>query len=259
MALLPVCLLGLCGMVVFVAAGLFLFRALKHTPTARPKDDDVFLMQARENLLPWDSDPLEDLAACWQGQWNIASGVGMRGWARGAVKSLGQPEAEGYLAFSLDRPEAKIAHLSIWTSNEEIAMEFHLEKTFPIHGEALIRVNNQTFGRIHIPEGELFDATGNPAGGYKRSATVIHSARRVPDSYRPVTMHDRTIAELTSVWMRQPYRFRGRYYRAITPLPAPWPALRHIRAGLDPDETTWLLAVIGLELFYNATMQGDNW
>ncbi len=256
---LPVCLTALCGVVLLVVAGYFLLRVFARWPVALPVGGEEFLVQVGGRLLPWRGDALADLAAHWRGNWRLVTGAGIRGQFQGVVKSLGQPEAEGWLAFHLDRPEAKRARLVMRTSGKEFTFDVRLEAAFPMRGEVDILLDGRPFGRIHLPDGDLLDAEGRAIGHYRRPRLTVHTVGMVPQSYTPIVIGERTIAELTCLWMRLPGRFKGRFYYSFTPLPTPWPALRNIASEISPEEENWLLSLVGLELFYDTAWSRRSW
>ncbi len=229
-------------------------RFARQAKIVSPVNGEVFLRQAEASLLPWRPNAFQDLAAHWRGQWTA---IGVRGNFQGLVKSLQHPDADGWLAFSLERPEANEARMVMCTSERRCVLDLRLDKTFPITGKANVTWDGQHFGHIHLPECLLFDTQGQPVGQYKRRPGGLRMRSR--RYYGPVTIEGHTIAELTDVWMRLPINFKGRFYLSFTPLPQPWPAFRKIRFPLSLSEEDWLMAVLALELFYDTNWVRDTW
>lgn len=251
---LPLCLVTLCGGLLLVVGGLVLFRVVRSMPLPPPVEKETFLAQTAPTLLPWQPEAWEDLAAHWRGALKV---VGLRGYAQGVVKSLRQPEADGWLAFHVDMNDPHAPQVWLRTSERQLRLDVRLPKTFPPVGEGEVRVDGQPLGRIRLPEGTLLDGEGRPIGRYRRHDTILRT--RTPRFYGTLQLGERTIAEVAEVWMRLPPQFRGRWYGSLTPLPDPWPAVRNLQGPLRPLEADWLLAAVALELFFDARWVRSSW
>lgn len=255
MAVLLMCLTSLFGVLV-IGAGAFLlyryFATLVRTPP--PMGRDEFLAHAGTSLLPWRRDAFDDLAA--HVRCNMRR-VNLLGYAQGVVKSLRRPDADGWLAFHIERSQATAAQVTLRTSEKQIVLDIQLEKILPQTGEAQVTLDGQPFGRIRLPECTFFDTDDHLAGHYRRRAVSLRV--RSKPYYGPVVVGERTIAELTDVWINLPPQFKGRFYLSFTPLPEPWPALRNVRPDMTPREENWLLAILALELFYDFCWIRRSW
>lgn len=190
-----------------------------------------FLSGAAAGLLPWSPDAMADLSDHWEGTRGATSA-----WLverhQGVVQSLGQPGGPGRLAFFLSLKGGR-GFLRLLTPEREVRLDIapgvvHVSSRSRQLGSMALSTTTQTF----------LDAAGQAVGRYHRFKGSLVRA-----DYGPVELGGRTLAEATIL---------VRHRDALLDRP-PQAALRKLAAALSPEEEDWLLAVVGLELVYNAS------
>ena len=209
-------------------------------------------------LLPWTSNSLVDLSCQWQG---TRGGFTIGGY-QGVVKSLSNPDGPGLLVYYLSLKgrrgflrlrtsepfdpstglRAGSAPLG-YTRDRQDRREVRLDIEA---NEARVTVEGQPLGSIHLREGTIFDSGGQPIGRYQRYRGLRWQVGSAPTSsrYGPLELYGRTVAEVNDGLVRGG--------GLLTGSAAGRPLLRNLASDLTPEEETWLLALVALELYHSA-------
>jgi hypothetical protein len=230
---------------VAIAALALFFRALVRGARSNPAlqgTAEEHLAAAVPALLPWRTEALADLS----------SHLEMVGYSalgelhyRGAFKSLSQPQATGWLAFDLHLKRAK-GPVMVSTSAHACRLDVEWRT-------AQVTVDGQLLGRIQTQglEVTLLDLENRPIGHYHRQRQRFWNDVNVgrqgffEPAYGPVMVHDRTLAEINSNPVRSQH-----LARLDRPLPA---MIQNLVPSLTPEEEAWLVALVGLEIYYRIT------
>jgi hypothetical protein len=232
--LAPFCLLGAFGLLVFCLVALVLW--LRSRPYSAQELANAeaaatdYLDRTAPTLLPWTPDALADLSCQWQG----TRGGLLIGQHMGQVKSLGQPDQPGLLAYYLSL-KGRQGLLRLRTSEREVRLDIAASGV-------RVTVGERSLGSINPRDGAIFDGEGQPGGQYHRYRGLrLASSGR----YGPLEFHGRMVAEVNDVLVRGgDYFFGGDYARR--------PLLRNLASNLTREEENWLLALVALELYNDA-------
>lgn len=239
---------GFCIMMVFflLMAGLnfWLSRSSRRpfTPEETAQIDaaaEAYFAQTIPNLLPWSTPTLAGLSCCWQGERHVSFTTRRHeGW----IPSLSHPEGRGPVAFHLvQKGLYRVVHLR--TSIHQVRLELEGD-------EGRVTGRYGTLGKVRLADGTLLDEAGRPLGQYHhqpgRLRLTVGSAP-LSSRYGPVELNGRTVAELNDglVWRKGSWGiFTGEATHR--------PLIRRLAPDLTDEETDWLLALVGVELIYNA-------
>jgi hypothetical protein len=190
-------------------------------------------------LLHWQAGSLLDLSSHLE-----MTGISALGSVhyQGTLMSLSQPKEPGWLAYEMRLKRAK-GPLLLRTSSR--AWQLDIERGF-----ADVVVDGTPLGRLRVRgrETTLLDVDGRPIGRYYRQrrglviTAVVWQKGLFDPAYGPVEIHGRSIAEINNNLIRSVHLRR---------LDQPMPALvRNLTPELGPREEDWLVALIGLEVYY---------
>ena len=158
---------------------------------------------------------------------------------RGMVKSLGQSDSPGWLAFDLQLKFGK-GPMLLRTANHALQLDFGGIGSRTVQ----VSVNEQPFGAIQeAAEVDLLDTQERQIGCYKQHRLALGASpsdyARTP-YYGPVEIADCTLAELN----RNPLLHKNLLgNEKISPL------LQNIEPNLTLEEEHWLLALVGWEIY----------
>jgi hypothetical protein len=236
--LAPFCLCGTVGLFIcgFVALAFWLRSrpySAQELANAEAAASD-YLARATPALLPWTMAALADLACQWEG----TRGGLLVGQHTGQVKSLGRPDQPGLLAYYLSL-KGRNGFLRLRTSEREVRLDIAAN-------DVRVTAWGQPLGSIILQDGALLDGAGQPLGRYHRYRGLrwqVGSALTSP-RYGPVELHGRTVAEVNDTLIRSNQLFAADAARR--------PLLRNLASELAPEEEGWLLALVALELLYDA-------
>jgi hypothetical protein len=258
MELIAIAFCCLCGIVIILLAGLFILwhRHYRQPYSAEKKAQaetaaQTYLAQAVPTLQAWTPSCLPDLSCQWR-----SAESGHLGWRNaGQVVSIGDPTGPGLLAFYVHL-KGKWGFLRLCPSEGEVRLDIEAtdrlssvgvsKGKLTVTGEIKITVGQQPLGSIRLPDGVILNSAGQSIGCYHRYQGRRGFSEGIPrqSRYGPVELHSRTVAELNDVLIP------GR------PLfdtdPAHRPLIRNLASSPSQEEENWLLALIGLELYYDA-------
>lgn len=231
MALGVICLsvvvmVGTIGLAMFM-----LRRAQKAAPPVEARNPETFFAAQMPGLAAWSSSAFADLSNRWVGWWLRA---GNSGYSQGVIQSLSQP-GTGLIAFVLERSTFRSGVMNLRTRDHEVRLDIRGGGQFDTNAEVTAAINGEPLGRVRLPDGAIFDAGGQPIGQYTRRHLATRNMH-----YNPLVIKGKPIAAITNIWIRQPAALRK-----------PEPAMQNV-ASLSAEEERWLLAVLGVELYYDA-------
>jgi hypothetical protein len=211
----------------------------------------------------------------------------MIGQYQGVVKSLSNPDGPGLLAYYLSL-KGRRGFLRLCTSepfdpSTGLRTGFARDKLRAGSGqdrrelrldiaanEARVTLGGQALGSIQLREGTIFDSQGQPVGHYQRYQGLRWQVGSAPMSskYGPVELYGRTVAEvndglvrsgglLTSnaasrPLIRNPSTTLRPFDRAQDRLRSGQGSGQGLVPDLTPEEESWLLALVALELYHSA-------
>ena len=232
MELILAALCVLSGLAILLICLISLFALLRHRPMPAAEiaqvDASAEKFLAQENLLAWNVSALTDLACRWEG---TKTGL-TRGEYQGRVMSVSQP-ARAWLAFHLAL-KADQGFMRLRSGAQEMRIEFR-------GGVARI----DALGSWRENDGHLFDAKQQYLGRYTRFQGLRWTMgnRSLTPHYGAIEMSGRVIAE-----MNDALNWGGGLFDASD---GQRPLIRLLAPDLSSVEEQWLLALVGVELFFN--------
>ena len=252
--------LGLAGLicifiaVMFVALAFFFFRQGSYAANKfsyRPaQQGEEFLASA--SLRPWSPNAWVDLSSRWEGWWLNTTSIGRSdGYAQGVVASHQDPKGPGWIAFTIQRHQARSGPVVLITNQQRI----ELQVTSKSHLDKNIRVVTTIDG---LENGSI--AVTAPACIYRSKdgaveAHWISEVRRNKETYAfgrltsrdvrydVLTVNGRNIAAITDTWIRYPHP------ESVKPF---HPALQSVPEDLTSIEQNVVLIALGLGLYYDS-------
>jgi hypothetical protein len=236
---------GFLFLAVGVAVVVLLFRGLVRSARSTPAlqgTTEEYVASIVPGLQPWGAGALADLS----------SHLEMAGYAalgdvhyRGVFKSLSQPQKTGWLAYELHLKRAK-GPVVLFTSTQTIQLDVAWRA-------AQVMLNGQPLGRFQTQGMEVtfLDLEGRPMGQYQRKRQRFWSDDNMwrkgffDPAYGPVMLHGRPLAEINSNPIRSQH-----IARLDRPMP---PLIQNLAPSLASEEEAWLLALVGLEIYYRIT------
>jgi hypothetical protein len=229
---------GVCGMML-IGMGMvavFLWRVKRFHETNRPpaaeRSPDVFFAAKMPGLKFWQPDAFSDLSNRWLGWWEQ---IAPPFYSQGMIRSLAKPE-ESWIAFHLERSTYRSAVMRLRTSENEVVLNIRGGGQFDSNAEVDVTFDAESLGYMKLPECLLLNSQGQQIGQYQRRGIALRTMH-----YAPVTLNGRTIASITDIWVRQ-IRARRK----------PEALMQNVAADLSAEDQRWLLALIGIELYYDA-------
>jgi len=248
------CLICIVIAAVFVVLAFIIFRSASSTAkklSYRPeKQGEEFLASA--SLRPWSPDAWADLSSRWEGWWLNTTSIGRSdGYAQGVVASHQDPKGPGWIAFTIQRHQARSGPVVLKTSQQRI----ELQVTSKSHLDKNIRVVTTIDG---LEDGSI--AVTAPACIYRSKDGTVEahwisevrwnnerfalgrlSSREV--RYDTLTINGRNIAGITDTWIRYPHPDNVKPFH---------PALQSAVEDLTPIEQNVVLIALGLGLYYDS-------
>lgn len=210
---------------------------------ALAEDSGNYFTEAQNQLLPWEPDALHDFAAhlAIEGR-----RIGPSLHYRGTLKSLKQPETFGWLAFDLQLKFGK-GSMKVCTAQSAYQIEI-------APNTAKVRVDGIPLGQIHTRGDEitLLGVDGRPLGRYQHQRTYLGLRVSVKvyylrpgyfdPTYSPVEVGGRQVAEFNNnLILSQHLKFSQK------PVPQVY---QNLASDISSEELDWLLALLGLEIYY---------
>ena len=183
-------------------------------------------------LLAWDASALDDLACRWEG----TKGGIIRGEYLGRVTSIHQPQ-RAWLAFYLClKGDQGLVRLR--TSEREVRLDIQ-------RGQARVSVNQTPLGWLRESDGAFLNEPGQVIGCYKRYQgwRWTMGNRSLSPRYAAVELGGRMIAEVNDALNWGAGSGSEDTRRQL---------IRMRTENLTDDETNWLIAMAGMEVYYDA-------
>jgi len=231
------CCVGGFGIVAF---GLVLWVVMQQRRPLTPQEiaqtetaADAHFAATAPALLSWNSGALSDLACRWEGSQRGLT----RGEYLGCVMSVRQPNA-AWLTFYLSKKGTEgFVHLR--ASDRAIRLDF-------AGANMRVAVDRAPLGTLREKDGSILDARGQTVGRYYRyrGLRLWMGSRSVTPRYGAVELYGRALAEVNDAlnWGKTLFD-TGDARRQL---------IRAKIESLTTEEENWLLALVGVELYYNA-------
>lgn len=185
-------------------------------------------------LLPWNASALADLAC----QWQNPKGAPLFRRGIGQVTSIRQPDHTGWLAFYLDT-KGNRGFVRLHASDRKVQLQIE-------QGNIRVTVDGSPLGWLRESDGTIFDSNARAVGCYHRYRGMQWwmSSQPLTPRYGAVELYGRAIAEVNDalIWGNAPFKTDA----------AQRPLIRLSVAALTAEEENWLLALVALELYYDA-------
>jgi hypothetical protein len=248
------CLIIIFIAVVFVVLAIFFIRSASTTAKKlnyRPdKQGEEFLASA--SLRPWSPDAWTDLSSRWEGWWHNTSGLGrIDGYAQGIVASHQDPKGTGWIAFTIERHQARSGPVILKTSGQRIELQV-TSKSIPDRNIRVVTtIDGVEDGSIAVtyPNCIYHSKDGAVEAHWVaewRMNTEVNAFGRLMSRdvrYDTLTVNGRAIAAITDTWIRYPHPESTKPFH---------PALQSVLGDLTPVEQNVLLIALGLGLHYDS-------
>ncbi len=239
---------------IFVGLAIFIFRQARSAGQAfsyrPPQQGEEFLASA--SLGPWSSNAWTDLSSHWEGWWLNTTSIGRSdGYTQGIVASSQDPKGPGWIAFTIQRHQARSGPIVLKTSKQRI----ELQVTSKSHLDRNIRVVTTIDG---LENGSIAVTAPSCIYRSKDGAVEAHWIAEVRWNnekfalnrltsrdvrYDTLTVNGRAIAAFTDTWIRYPHP------ESVKPF---HPALQSVVEDPTPIEQNVLLIALGLGLYYDS-------
>ncbi|MBI3737595.1 MAG: hypothetical protein HY258_00950 [Chloroflexi bacterium] len=246
----------ICIFVAVMAVGMVIFFVRRASSAAkqfsyRPaKQGEEYLASA--SLRPWSPTVWTDLSSHWDGWWLNTTSIGRSdGHAQGIVASLKDPAGPGWIAFTIERYQARSGTVVLKTSQQrvelKVASKSHLDRNIQV----VTIIDGVEDGAIAVTAPSCIYHSKDSAAeahwisevrrGNERFTLNRLTSREV--SYDALTVNGRDIAAITDTWIRYPHP------ENVNPF---HPALQSVVEDATPIEQKVLLIALGLSLYYDS-------
>ena len=239
---------------VFVGLAFFFFRqarfAGKQFRNQPALKGEEFLASA--SLRPWAPNAWTDLSSHWQGWWLNTTSIGRSdGYAQGIVASHQDPKGPGWIAFTIQRHQARSGTVVLKTSKQRVELKVtsksHLDKNIQV----VTTIDGLDNGSIAVTAPSCIYHSKDGAAeahwiaevrwGNEKFALNRLTSRDV--SYDILTVNGRDTAAITDTWIRYPHP------ESVKPF---HPALQSVVKDPTLIEQNVLLIALGLGLYYDS-------
>lgn len=233
--------------------GFFLFRqgsstakTFKNQPA---KQGEEFLASAP--LRPWSPAAWADLSSRWEGWWFNRKVINRHeGYTQGVVRSLADPNGDGWIAFTLQRQQVRTGTLVLKTSLKRVELRVTARSVTDPNIRVVSFIDGVEDGAIEVnyPSCRYRSQDGAVEEAWVaelRWNNETHSFNRLTSrevNYDRVTVNGREIASLTDTWIRYPHP------ESVKPV---HPALQQVAESLTPPDEKVMLMALGLGLYYD--------
>jgi len=240
--------------VAVVGLAIFFFRqtrsAGKQFSNRPAQQGEEFLASA--SLRPWTSNALADLSSHWEGWWLNTTSIGRSdGYAQGIVTSYQDPKGPGWIAFTIQRHQARSGTVVLKTSQQRVELKVtsksHLDKNI----QAVTTIDGLENGSIAVTaeacnyrsKDDAVEAHWIAEVRWNNEKFVLNRLTSRDVRYDTFTVNGRTLAGITDTWIRYPHP------ESVKPF---HPALQSVVKDLTPIEQNVLLIALGLGLYYDS-------
>ena len=251
---------GLAGLIcIFIAAvfaGLVFFfvrqaRSAGQQFSNRPaQQGEEFLASA--SLRPWSPNALADLSSHWEGWWLNTTSIGRSdGYAQGIVASHKDPKNPGWIAFTIQRHQARSGTVVLKTSQQraelKITSKSHLDRNIQVvttidgleDGAIAVTAPSCTY---HSKDGAV-EVHWIAEVRWNNEKFVLNRLSSRDVRYDTLTVNGHTLAGITDTWIRYPHPENVKPFH---------PALQSVIEDPTPIEQNVVLIALGLGLYYDS-------
>jgi hypothetical protein len=239
--------------IVFGVIIFFLVRGARKTATAfatQPAQQGEEYLSA-VSLRPWDDSAWADLSCWWDGWWrNITRPGRQEGYTQAVVKSLKNPGAHGWLAYTLTRHQVRIGTLTLKSSDWRIELRISALSIQDRDVQVQVWRDGTQVATIAVTFPTCAYRTTDGAteaqwNARNRGAIVRVQGIRMTSNdpeYNDVTVNGRRIAAVADTWVRAPRP------QNTTPFN---PAVKSLADDLNSEEQQALYCALGMALYYD--------
>jgi hypothetical protein len=242
--LMVVILVAACIFAALILSGIVAFvvwfmrrnnRVFQDASDALKQDSDSYLFDSAAQMQSWQAGALADFSSHLE---IFGRRIAWSLHYRGALKSLSQPEAFGWLAFDLQIERTK-GQIELRTEQSTYLLE--------IKGAVLdVRVDGQPLGALQARGSivTLLGANARPVGGYQRPSRgwgLSLGGDYLKPTYAPVRVRKRQVAEFNNNMLLSKHL---KLLKGDIP-----PLYRNLASDLSAEESDWLLALLGFEIY----------
>ena len=207
---------------------------------------------ASTSLSPWSSTAWTDLSSRWEGWWLNTTSIGSSdGHAQGIVASLKDPAGPGWIAFTIERYQARSGTVVLKTSQQRIELKITSKSHLDRNIQVVTIIDGVEDGAIAVTAPSCIYHSKDGAAeahwisevrrGNERFALNRLTSRDV--KYDTLTVNERDIAAITDTWIRYPHP------ESVKPFHR---ALQSVVEDPTPIEQNVLLIALGLGLYYDS-------
>jgi hypothetical protein len=242
--LMVVILVAACIFAVLILSGIVAFvvwfmrrnnRVIQDASDALKQDSDSYLFDSTAQMQIWQAGALADFSSHLE---IFGRRIAWSLHYRGALKSLAQPDAFGWLAFDLQIERAK-GQIELRTEQSTYLLE--------IKGAVLdILVDGQPLGALQARGNKvtLVGPDARPVGGYQRPSRgwgLSLGADYLKPTYAPVRVRKRQVAEFNNNMLLSQHL---KFLKGDLP-----PLYRNLTSDINAEDGDWLLALLGYEIY----------
>ncbi len=251
---------GLAGLIcIFIAAvfaGLVFFfvrqaRSVGQQFSNQPaKQGEEFLASA--SLRPWSPTAWTDFSSRWEGWWLNRTSIGHSdGYAQGIVASYQDPKGPGWIAFTIQRHQARSGPIVLKTSQQRVELMVTSKSYLDRNIQVVTTIDGLEDGSITVTAPSCIYRSKDGTVEAHWIAEVRWNNEKFAFNrltsrdvrYDTLTVNGRNIAAITDTWIRYPHP------ESIKPF---HPALQSIVKDSTPIELNVLLIALGLGLYYDS-------
>jgi len=252
--------LGLGGLVCIVVAAafaglaIFLVRQVRSASkqfSSRPaQQGEEFLASAP--LRPWRPNAWTDLSSHWEGWWLNTTSIGRSdGYAQGVVASQQEPKGPGWIAFTVQRHQARSGTVVLKTSKQRVELMVTATSHLDRNIQVVASIDGLENGSIAVTAPACIYRSKDGAVEAQWIAEVRRNNERFALNrltsrdvqHDALTVNGRNIAAITDTWIRYPHPESAKPFH---------PALQSVVEDPAPIEQDILLIALGLGLYYDS-------
>ena len=240
--------------VVLVALVIIFFRQARSTAkqfSYQPaQQGEEFLASA--SLSPWSPTAWTDLSSHWNGWWLNTTSIGRSdGHAQGIVASLKDPAGPGWIAFTIERYQARSGTVVLKTSQQRVELKITSKSHLDRNIQVVTTIDGLEDGAIAVTAPScIYHSKDGAVGAHwiaeVRRGNEKYALNRLISrdvTYDMLTVNERNIVAITDTWIRYPHP------ESVKPF---HPALQSAVKDLTPIEQNVLLIALGLGLYYDS-------
>jgi len=252
--------MGLSGLVCLAIVGVFAGLAFFFIRKARSAGQqfsnqpaqrgEEFLTSA--SLRPWSPAAWGDLSSRWAGWWLNTTSIGRSdGYTQGVIASHLDPHGPGWIAFTIQRHQARSGTLVLKTSQKRVELivtaQSHLDKNIQV----VAVIDGLENGSIAVTapacnycsKDGAMEARWISEVRWNNETFALGRLTSREVRYDALMANGCNIAALTDTWIRYPYP------ESVKPF---HPALQSVIQDLNPIEQNVLLIALGMGLYYDS-------